>query len=192
MSFGKYDNAYFYDAAGKFIPEKAKTAYFEMMEAHGYKVAPILKTPEFWVTDFGLGDFAHVGMGGIFWCNEIAEGYFAHEIYLLPNQMIAEHAHASTQLARAKMESWHVRYGEAFMFGEEGVPPPSSFQIPESQKTTVISRVGHHTKLGEVYRLNRVSAYHFMMAGAEGVIVTEYGTPQDGAAVRFTNPGVSF
>ena len=34
-----------------------------------------------WVTDFGLGDFENVGMGGIFWVNDPKYGYFAHAIF---------------------------------------------------------------------------------------------------------------
>jgi len=29
-----------------------------------------LMAKDMWVTDFGLGDFENVGMGGIFWVNE--------------------------------------------------------------------------------------------------------------------------
>lgn len=30
---------------------------------------------DIWFTDFGLGDFENVGMGGIFWVNDPEYGY---------------------------------------------------------------------------------------------------------------------
>ena len=39
-------------------------------------------------------------MGGIFWVNDPEYGYFAHAIYLLPGQMIPEHAHVKTNFPR--------------------------------------------------------------------------------------------
>ncbi len=187
----KYDNSHFYKD-GKFDQAAAKAAYFEMFKAYGYPIYPQLTTDEFWVTDFGLGDFANVGMGGIFWVNEIADGYFAHEIYLLPGQMIVEHAHELTALVRPKMESWHVRHGEIFAYGEEGVPPPSIFAVPETQKDHVTVSLGYLAKEGAALRLNRVTARHFMISGPSGAIVSEYGTPHDGEGLRFTNPEVAF
>lgn len=187
----KYTNEHFYKD-GKFDVEAAKAAYFEMFKAFNYPIYPVLTTENFWVTDFALGDFVNVGMAGIFWVNEIADGYFAHEIYLLPGQMIAEHAHEATALTRAKMESWHVRHGEIFAFGEEGVPAPSTYKIPESQKDFVTVSLGHRVNEGEVMRLNRITARHFMIAGPQGAIVSEYGTPHDGEGLRFSNPNVAF
>jgi hypothetical protein len=65
--------------------------------------------------------------GGVFWCNEKAEGYFGHEIYLLPNQSIPEHRHLPTKDAdgkalRCKIESWQVRHGSVYGFSEVGEP----------------------------------------------------------------------
>jgi hypothetical protein len=40
--------------------------------------------------------------------------------------------------------------------------------------------------------LNRVGAKHFMIAGPQGAIVSEYATFHDGDGLRFTNPNVKF
>jgi len=71
-----YTNADFYDASGKFLPEKAKEAYYDMFRRFGYPISDTLKKG-MWVLDFGLGDYAHVGMAGIFWLNRQDYGYFA-------------------------------------------------------------------------------------------------------------------
>lgn len=191
VQISKLSNAAFYDGAGVFLQEKAKEAYFSMMDAYGYPISEQLRK-EMWVTDFGQGDFVNVGMAGVIWVNEISDGYFAHEIYLLPGQMIAEHAHLVTGLVKPKMESWHVRYGEVFTFGEEGLPPPSAYQIPASQQAVTSVHAGRILKTGEIGKLNRITAFHFMMGGPQGAIVSEYGMPHDGDALLFKNPSAVF
>lgn len=186
----KYKNADFYKD-GKFLPGKAKQAYFDMMAAHNYPVPEFLRT-NMWVTDFGLGDFVNVGMAGIFWVNFQEQGYFAHEIFLLPGQMIVEHAHEATAKGKAKMESWHVRNGSIYTFGEEGNPIPTGVVLPKSQEKFITVKNCYEMKPGDIRSLNRVGAKHFMMGGAEGAIVSEYATFHDGDGLRFTNPGVKF
>ena len=45
------------------------------------KASEIIENKLGWdLTDFGLGDFANVGMAGIFWVNDAENGYFAHGI----------------------------------------------------------------------------------------------------------------
>jgi hypothetical protein len=89
-----------------------------------------------WILDFGLGDFAHVGMAGIFWLNRQDYNYFGHEIYLLPGQMIPEHSHHPTAKGAAKMESWQPRRGMIYTFGE-GEPTPALLEkIPPRSLST--------------------------------------------------------
>lgn len=100
VNLPKYQNSDFYQD-GKFQADKAKQAYFGLMEAHGYPVPDFLRT-NMWATDFGLGELVNVGMGGIFWINDEKHGYFAHEIYLLPGQMIVEHGHDGPRRGRPR------------------------------------------------------------------------------------------
>ena len=185
-----YRNQDFYQD-GKFQVEKAKDAYFNLMAAHGYPVPEFLRT-NMWATDFGLGDFVNVGMAGIFWINDQKHGYFAHEIYLLPGQMIVEHGHEATAKGQPKMESWHVRHGSILTFGEEGGPIPPGVRLPASQEKHITVRQCYEMLPGEIRSLNRTTAKHFMMGGAQGAIVSEYATFHDGDGLRFTNPGVKF
>ena len=186
----KFKNEDFYQD-GKFQVEKAKRAYFDMMTAYHYPIPESLRT-NMWATDFGLGDFARVGMGGIFWINAEKDSYFAHEIYLLPGQMIVEHAHEATAKGKAKMESWHVRNGSIYTFGEEGNPPPASVTLPKSQEKFITVTKCYEMLPGDIRTLNRATAKHFMMCGSGGAIVSEYATFHDGDGLRFTNPGVKF
>jgi len=182
-----YSSAEFYDANGKFLKNKAREAYFDMFHRFGYPISEKLRK-EMWILDFGLGDFANVGMAGIFWLNRQDYGYFGHEIFLLPGQMIAEHSHVPTSKGPAKMESWQPRRGMIYTFGEGNPTPEFLEKIPTSQRNLVKSRHCQPLKIDELADLNRLKAWHFMVAGPEGALVTEYGTFHDMDGLRFSNP----
>jgi len=129
-----------------------------------------------------------VGMAGIFWVNREEFSYFGHEIYLLPGQMIPEHQHLATDKGPAKMESWQPRHGMIHTFGEGAATPEFFAKIPASQRELVKSRHCKPLAIDEVGDLNRREAWHFMVAGPEGALVTEYGTFHDMAGLRFSNP----
>ena len=102
----KFTNSDFYKD-GQFQQAVAIEAMKDMFKFYNVPFTALMEK-EMWVTDFGLGDFEHVGMGGIFWVNDPQYRYFAHAIYLLPGQMIPEHAHVATPGFPAKHESWMV------------------------------------------------------------------------------------
>lgn len=183
----------FYDNS-KFNKEKARQAYYDMMKGFNYPIPPVLRTDEFWTTDFGQGEFLAVGMAGIFWVNNIEYGYFGHEIYLLPGQMIAEHGHNKSKQGPPKMESWHVRHGTIHTFGEGEPTIDLPCKLPEKQLKANAITARHcitYTE-GQIGTLNRSTAKHFMIAGPEGAIVTEYGSPHFDDALEFTNKTVVF
>lgn len=181
----KYTNADFYKD-GVFQPAVAKKAYYEMFEACGYPVTALVEK-DAWYTDFGLGDFENVGMGGIFWVNDPVNGYFSHDIYLLPGQMIPEHSHIKTKYP-AKVESWMVRNGMCYNFTEIGEAAANAPAIPTSQQATTKSKNFVPQNAGEIVHLAKVGSWHFLMAGENGAIVHEYANYHDGEGLRFTNP----
>ncbi len=179
----KYTNADFYKD-GKFDQEAAKKAYSDMFEFYGVPFTPLMEK-DIWFTDFGLGDFENVGMGGIFWVNDQEYGYFAHAIYLLPGQMIPEHAHVKTS-DPAKHESWMVNHGWIYNFSVIGEETPGAPEIPVTHGA-VKSKNFIKQVVGEVSRLKELESFHFMMAGPEGAIVDEWASYHDNAGLRFTN-----
>lgn len=187
----KYDNDYFYKD-GVFQQDKAFAAYYEMFEEMGYSLTDSLRSNvDFWVTDFGLGDFANVGMGGIFFFNDKEYRYFGHDIYLLPGQMIPEHRHEAAEGLPAKHESWQVRHGSIFNFSHGGEKTPQVLALlPKSQLDAngVTCFNYRFMNVGEQDRLGKVAAPHFMIAGSDGAIVTEYACYHSPDGLRFTNP----
>ena len=184
-----HQNAEFYAADGKFDQEAAKKAYYALMEHHGYPVYDNLRK-NMWVADFTVGRFTDVGMGGIFWINEKEGAYLGHEIFLLPGQMIPEHWHVKTAEAAAKMEAWQVRYGGVTLFSEGAASPGAEKVIPMRELAFTTCRCMQKVAPGDLGKLEKAEAKHFMVAGPEGAIVTEYASYHDGGALRFTNPKV--
>lgn len=186
-----HPNEHFYKADGTFDVEKAKEAYYEMMRFYRYPIPERLRGEEFWTLDFGLGVFTEVGMAGIFWMNEKEDNYFGHEIYLLPGQMIPEHKHVKTADAGPKLEGWQVRHGWIYTYAEGEPTPGVEERISPSHREC--SHARNETKLmpGETAKLAGAEQWHYMKAGPEGAIVTEYATYHDGAGLRFAHPKVS-
>ena len=181
----KYTNADFY-TNGVFNESVAFEAFKDMFAFYGEPFTPFMEK-EMWVTDFGMGDFENAGMGGIFWVNDSVHGYFAHEIYLLPNQMIPEHAHVKTTFS-PKFESWMVRHGMCYNFSEVGDVTPNPPALPVSQKSSIISKNFVVQNVGDIIHLKKSETFHFLYAGSQGSIVSEWASYHDGAGLRFTNP----
>lgn len=199
----KVTNADFY-TDGKFDAEKGKQAYIDLMKKLN---APVykryLEQPGFlWAVDFAQGDFVSFGMGGVFWTNNRDKQYFAHEIFLLPGQSIAEHCHKPTEDEKGplqcKHETWHVRYGSVYGFSEVGEPNLDEF--PEVKAMLAKCQIDHlhsfHVEKWEAdgyeHPLPKDETWHFMMGGPEGAIVSEYATYHDGNGLRFSCPKVAF
>ena len=181
---------------GKFDQEAAKQAYFDTMKKLGYPISDNLRE-NMWVTDFDLGDFPNVGMAGIFWAHENKHGVFGHEIILLPNQMLIEHAHVAQDGLPAKNECWQARAGTTYCFGETGEMDDTQLpevKVPESQKNfiTVHKVTKADSKKGNVVWLSRIGSFHYQIAGPEGAVVTEYGSYHNTPGNRYTNPKVGF
>ncbi|HOC69245.1 MAG: D-lyxose ketol-isomerase [Candidatus Hydrogenedentes bacterium ADurb.Bin101] len=187
----RYPNEHYYKSDGTFDVEAAKAAYFEMFEAFHYPIVDRLRTDEFWAVDFGMGNFAEVGMGGIFWVNNKEHDYFGHDIYLLPGQMIPEHRHVRTEDAAPKMEGWQPRHGWCYIYGEGDPTPGVEARIPASHRGCAKARVEKKLLPGEVGMLGGPEQWHWMYA-PEGAIVTEYATYHDGTGLRFSHPDVKF
>jgi D-lyxose ketol-isomerase len=187
-----YPNSHFYKADGAFDQEAAREAYYEMFAFHNYPIVPRLKTEEFWVADFGLGNFAEVGMGGVFWVNNQRDNYFGHEIFLFSGQMIPEHSHVKLPTVGPKMEAWQVRHGSVKIYGEGAATPGVDERIPPMHQKIAKARKEQELLPGDVGELAEAEQWHWMIGGDQGGIVTEYATYHDGAALRFSHPDIKF
>ena len=218
-SFPQLASPAFYKADGSFDQAVAKEAYFDMMRAYHYPIPAVLKTDSLWVADFMQGDFAHLGMAGIFWKNvegtygavgakaykgefkDQKYGYLGHEIFLLPGQMLPEHNHLENGDKKGfgpKMETWHIRHGSVEFYGEYKGEAGETLisDMPASERPWGYGQTWFKSKFvktcgaGEIYSLNDPESWHFMRAGKDGAIVAEYATYHND--VKFSKPDMEF
>jgi D-lyxose ketol-isomerase len=182
-----FDNSYFYDKEGKFLEEKAKDAYIALMKYHGYPVYKEMRE-KIWVSDYGKGEFASLGLGARMWVNNETDRYMLMDIYLLPNQMLPEHWHLKTEKNPAKMEGWLIRYGLSHVVGEGEPNLGRDVVVPKCHMDGKVTT--HHEVVcgpGDFTPLVRVGARHWQLAGPEGAIMSEVATVHDDSGVRHSD-----
>ena len=188
----KFDNSSFYNADGKFNPEAAKDAYISLMRYHGYPVLPDIRE-KLWVSDYGTGEFAKLGLGAVSFINNEKDRYMVMDLYLLPNQMLPEHYHLKTAKNPAKLEGWLVRYGRSYVYGE-GTPTADMYAVVPKCHMNGTVTVKNEVILdpGQTTLLNRVTARHWQFGGPEGAIITETANVHDDSGVRHSDPKLVF
>jgi len=186
-----FNNADFYGTDGKFNVEKAKDAIIALCRYHRYPIFPGMREKLF-VTDYNLGQFTTVGLACIIFVNNVAgeASYMMLEIYLLPNQMLAEHWHEKPEnnpLCAQKNEGWLIRWGRSYVVGEGEANLPPEVSVPKIHGDVTTWHC-ITADPGDFVPLSRIGSRHWQLAGKEGVILTEVANAHDGGAVRHTNP----
>ncbi len=183
----QFDNSYFYDSAGKFQVEKAKDAYIALMRYHGYPVYKEMRE-KLWVTDYGLGQFARLGLGARMWVNNETDHYMLMDVYLLPGQMLPEHWHEKPAANLQKMEGWLVRYGLSHIVGEGEPNLGPDVVVPKVHMGgEVTTKHDVAAGPGDFVPLGRLGSRHWQLAGPEGAIITEVANVHANDAVRHSD-----
>jgi D-lyxose ketol-isomerase len=187
----QFYNASFYDSSGTFQAEKAKDAYIAVMRYHGYPVYPGLRE-KMWVSDYGTGQFAKLGLGAVMFDNNQKDHYMLMDLYLLPGQMLPEHWHLKTEQEPAKLEGWLVRYGSSHIVGIGADHLPKDFVVPAClMNGQVTTRHEIFAKAGEFVRVAEEGARHWQLGGPEGAVITEVANVHDNAGVRHSDPKIN-
>ena len=183
----QFDNASFYDAAGKFQEEKAKDAVIALMKYHGY---PIYKETreKLWVSDYGLGQFTKLGLAARMWVNNEQDHYMLMDIYLLPGQMLPEHWHEKPEANLQKLEGWLVRYGLSHIVGEGEPNLGPGVVVPKLHMGGDVT-TKHEVAAGpgDFVPLSKAGTRHWQLAGPEGAIITEVANVHTNSAVRHSD-----
>ena len=186
------NNADFYDAQGKFKPEAAKEPICVSSKRPG------TPSPNGCARKCGCPISAWATSpksAGRHVLGQQPEGQLHQPRLLpLPGQMIPEHWHVPlpAENVPVKMESWHVRWGSTYTYGEGEPTAKLAVKIPACEQKYVTVRHEKALKLGDVTGLTRPEQKHWQQAGPEEAIVTETSTFHSGAAVRFTDPRIKF
>lgn len=163
----------------------------KMLEATG-----IVATPEEMATmeivDFGLGDFAKVGLALIVYAN--TDRYCGKELVLLPNQTCPEHRHPPVPLSGGqtdpgKMETFRCRRGLVRLYVEGSPTPGAQKHVPENGKEhyTIFHEI--ILKPGGQYTIPS-NTRHWFQSGPEGAVVTEFSSVSRDELDVFTDPRI--
>ena len=187
----RMDNRQFYDASGKFNAEAAQRVYLDFLRQRGYPVNDTIAQKIF-VTDFGLGRFTDAGLAAIVWHGDEKYNYSGLDAYLLPGQIIPEHWHVKVRDIPEKMEVWLVRSGEIYTYAEGAPTPNMRAMLTDADAAHITVKSERILRVGEVAGISRPLEKHWMQAGPQGAIFTEFSTFHTGEAVKFTDVKVKF
>ena len=184
-SLPAFGNADFY-ADGKFDEEAAKDAVIRLIEHYGYPVTEKTRA-QLWVSDYGTGRFAELGLAAIMYANDTDDRYMLQDMFLLPHQMLPEHWHEKPAGdLPAKMEGWLVRSGTSYIVGEgyDNLLAFPEIKIPACHEGGVTVKHVVKAEPGDFVALSRVFSHHWQLAGDQGAIITEVANVHDNASVR--------
>ncbi len=180
-----------YDADGKFNPDAAKRVYLDFLKRSGYPVNQTIASKLF-VTDFGLGRFTQAGLGVIVWWGDEKYNYSGLDAFLLPGQIIPEHWHVKVRDIPEKMEAWLVRSGEIYAYAEGAPTANIKAKLADAEAANVTVKSERILRVGDIAGISHPLEKHWMQAGPQGAIFTEFSTFHTGEAVKFTDPRVKF
>lgn len=186
----QFENSYFYDGKGVFLQDKAKDAVMILLEHHGYPIYEGMRAKMFAV-DYNTGRFADVGISGVMHVNSQTNMFVLLDFFLLPNQMVAEHWHPDGATSAAKREGWLVRWGSSYIggIGENNISDFAALKIPKIHWGGKIdAKHVEYAEPGDFVILGQVLSKHWLLAGAEGVIVTEVANYSDSKASIRSDP----
>jgi D-lyxose ketol-isomerase len=189
--FARLDNKHVYDADGKFNQEAAKRVYLDFLKKSGYPVNDTIAKKLF-VTDFGLGRFTDAGLGVIVWWGDEKYNYSGLDAFLLPGQIIPEHWHVKTRDIPEKMEAWLVRCGEVYAYAEGAPTLNMKAKLTTADAAHLTVKCEHILGVGDIAGISRPLEKHWMQAGPQGAVFTEFSTFHTGEAVKFTDPKIKF
>lgn len=183
--------AQFYDAAGNFNQVAAKDAYLHFLRQSGYPVNDNIAQKLF-VSDFNLGRFTEVGLAAIVWWGDEKHNYSGLDAFLLPGQVIPEHWHVELPNVPAKMECWLIRHGEVYAYSEGERTQNIKAKVTRSDAPYITVNNERVLRVGDVAGISHPLEKHWMQAGPQGAIFTEFCTFHSGEAVKFTDPKIKF
>ncbi len=189
--FSGLDNKQFYDSSGKFNPEAAKRVYLDFLKQSGYPVNDSI-TSKLFVSDFGLGRFTEAGLGAIIWWGDEKHNFTGLDAFLLPGQIIPEHWHVKVRDIPEKMEAWLVRHGEVYTYAEGASTPNMKAKLAAADAANITVKCERILGVGEIAGISRPLEKHWLQAGPQGAVFTEFSTFHTGEAVRFTDAKVKF
>lgn len=139
------------------------------------------------VVDHGFGYNQPIMIQILVYIN--TERYCAKELIFLPRQIIPEHKHPPVGSYIGKQETFRCRFGEVYLY----VPGPPvrnpKAKLPKDKEQYFVVRNEIILKPGQQYTLPP-NTFHWLQAGDEGAIVSEFSSKSIDEYDVFTDPQI--
>jgi D-lyxose ketol-isomerase len=151
--------------------------------------AGIVVTPAEWeaieVADFGLGDLERTGLQLLVYVN--TDRVCAKELVLFPGQTCPEHRHPPYEESPGKEETFRCRRGLVYLYLEGESTGETQAHPPRPEHYTVWHQVV--LEPGEQFTIPP-NTLHWLQAGPEGAVVSEFSTQSRDELDVFTDPEI--
>lgn len=139
------------------------------------------------VADLGLGELEKTGLEIVVYVN--TDRYCAKELILFPHQTCPEHRHPPLKGGPGKMETFRVRWGTIWLYvpGEPTTKPRARIPQGSEEYYTVFREI--ELKPGQQYTI-APDTLHWLQAGDEGAIVSEFSSTSHDELDIFTDPRI--
>ena len=164
--------------------EQAQREALLLLDRAGIVLAPE-EALQIEVTDFGLGNFASIGIESFTYVN--TELVCAKELVLLPRQTCPEHIHPKP----GKEETFRCRWGEVYLHVPGEVTPHPRAVPPQGREPTFT--VWHEIILppGKQHTVPQ-DTLHWFQAGENGAVMSEFSSAAYDDLDGWTDAEVSF
>jgi D-lyxose ketol-isomerase len=139
------------------------------------------------VTDFSLGDLAHVGLEIVTYVN--TNRYCAKELALFTGQTCPEHLHPNIDKELGKEETFRCRWGTVYLY----VPGQRTLRmhgvLPNGRERYYTVYHELVLKPGHQYTI-LPNTLHWFQAGNRGAVISEFSSKSQDDKDIFTDPNV--
>jgi D-lyxose ketol-isomerase len=140
------------------------------------------------VVDHGLGYDQPFMVQILVYVN--TEAYCAKELILFPEQIVPEHRHPPAGDYPGKQETFRCRFGEAHLHVPGEPSSKSKAELPDERKKYLAVWREITLRPGDQYTL-APDTLHWMHAGPDGAIVSEFSSKSIDEFDVFTDPAIS-
>lgn len=166
--------------------DKFQTSAAEMLEKSGILITEEEKK-NIEIVDFGQSRFEEIGLAMLVYFNTTR--VCARELIMFPRQTIAQQIHPDIDGEMGKEETFRCRWGKAYIYvpGEptknpKCKPPKGREEYYDCQHEIELNPCDQYTM--------PPNTHHWLQAGPEGVVISEFSSPSKDETDLFNDPEV--
>ncbi len=139
------------------------------------------------IVDFGQSRFEEIGLAMLIYFN--TDRACARELIMFPHQTIAQQIHPNIGSVPGKEETFRCRSGKAYIY-VPGEPTENPKCLPPKGREQYYD-CRHEIELNPCDQFTMPpNTWHWLQAGPEGVVISEFSSPSNDETDLFSDPEV--